>query len=221
MIKVKVYNQQGAAVGEKSLNEKVFGVKSQPALVEQAVVAERANARRSLAHTKTKGEVRGGGRKPWRQKGTGRARQGSIRAPQWRGGGVVFGPRKERRYDVRINKKMKRKALLMALSDKVANERLVVLDHLTVGGKTKDWQTLSRSLWSSIGPALPYQPTTLLITPTISMSIKRSVQNIPKVTAIRADSLNISSVLKHAYALTTIEGIDFLERWLAAKKTHR
>ncbi|OGL59140.1 50S ribosomal protein L4 [Candidatus Uhrbacteria bacterium RIFCSPLOWO2_12_FULL_46_10] len=222
MIKIKVYNQQGVAVGEKSLNEKIFGVKAQSALVEQVVVAERANARRPLAHTKTKGEVRGGGRKPWRQKGTGRARQGSIRAPQWRGGGVVFGPRKERHYDVRINKKMKRKALLMALSDKVINERLVVLDHLDVGGKTKDWHTLSRGLWSSIVPTLHRQPTILLITPTISMSIKRSVQNVPNVSAIRADSLNISSILKHAYTLTTVEGVDFLERWLAIKKkAHR
>src|SRR3989338_3722744 len=108
MPKVPIYHNDGTIVGARELNAAVFGVKSQPLLVHQVVVAEQANARRPIAHTKTRGEVRGGGRKPWRQKGTGRARQGSIRAPQWKGGGVVFGPTKERNFSKKINKRMRR-----------------------------------------------------------------------------------------------------------------
>lgn len=218
MIKVKIYNQKGGVVGERALNEKVFGLKPQPVLIEQAVVAERANARKPLAHTKTKGEVRGGGRKPWRQKGTGRARQGSIRSPQWRGGGVVFGPRRERNYAVKINKKMKRLALLMALSDKAASDRLVVLDNLEMGGKTKEWKLLSQNLWKAVAPALKKEPTALLIASSIPASLKRSIRNVPGVTAHRSDSLNVSSVLKNAYALTTVAGLDSLENWLTKNK---
>ncbi|OGL87355.1 50S ribosomal protein L4 [Candidatus Uhrbacteria bacterium RIFCSPLOWO2_02_FULL_48_12] len=218
MIKIKIYNQKGVEVGEKVLNEKVFGLKPQPVLVEQAVAAERANARQVLAHTKTKGEVRGGGRKPWKQKGTGRARQGSIRAPQWRGGGVVFGPRKDRNYAVKINKKMKRLALLMALSDKAANNRLVVLDNLEVSGKTKEWKSLSQNLWKAVAPTLKQEPTTLIIAPAVSLSLRRAIQNVPRVTALRSDSLNVSSVLKHAFALTTVTGLDSLEHWLSENK---
>lgn len=218
MIKIKIYNQKGISVGEKVLNEKVFGLKPQPVLVEQAVVAERANARLTIAHTKTKGEIRGGGRKPWKQKGTGRARQGSIRAPQWRGGGVVFGPRKNRNYTVKINKKMKRLALLMALSDKATNNRLIVLDNLEVGGKTKEWKSLSQNLWKVVAPALKREPTTLLIAPVVSLSLKRSIRNVPQVTARRSDSLNVTSVLKNAYALTTVAGLDSLEHWFAKNK---
>ena len=214
MIKVKIYNQNGAPVGEKILNDKVFALKTQPVLIEQVIKAERANTRQSNAHTKTKGEVRGGGKKPWKQKGTGRARQGSIRAPQWRGGGVVFGPRKERNYGVSINKKMKRRALLMALSDKAASERLIVLDHLNISGKTKDWHNMSKNLWRSIAPELKREPSTLFIGAVLPLSLKKAVKNVPKVTAIRADSLNVAAILKHAFALTTVDDLDFLESWL-------
>ena len=221
MIKVKVYNQQGALAGEKVLSEKVFGVKPKQEVVKQVVVAESANRRQNLAHTKTRSEVRGGGRKPWRQKGTGRARQGSIRSPQWRGGGVVFGPRKDRQYELRINKKMKRLALLMALSDKVNHNHFVVLDKLELSGKTKDWQTMSGNLLSVVSPSSGSHSSIVLIIPSVPVSIKRSVKNINKVAAIRADSLNVSCILKHEYALTTLAGVDFMESWLTKSKSKK
>jgi len=146
-IKLNVYNQQSELIGEMDLNPKIFNVKANPALVHQAVVAQMANERQVLAHTKGRGEVRGGGRKPWQQKGTGRARHGSIRSPIWRGGGVTFGPTKERNFKQKINQKMKQKALLAVLSDKVANKKLVVLDKLELTEyKTKKFDQIISGL---------------------------------------------------------------------------
>ncbi|MCK4554466.1 50S ribosomal protein L4, partial [Candidatus Parcubacteria bacterium] len=116
-ISVKIYNQKAEAVGDIKLSDKVFGVKANEPLVHQAMVAQMSNERQVLAHTKDRSEVRGGGRKPWKQKGTGRARAGSIRSPIWKGGGVTFGPRKDRNFSKNINKKMKQNAMLMVLSD--------------------------------------------------------------------------------------------------------
>ncbi|MFH1522311.1 MAG: 50S ribosomal protein L4 [Patescibacteria group bacterium] len=131
-IKIKVYNQKAEEVGDMKLSDKIFGVKVNEGLVHQAVVTQMANERQVLAHTKDKSEVRGGGRKPWRQKGTGRARTGSIRNPIWRGGGITFGPLKDRNFKKKINKKMKQKALVMVLSDKVLSGNLVVMDELKI-----------------------------------------------------------------------------------------
>jgi large subunit ribosomal protein L4 len=162
-MKVDVYNQEGKTVGNAELSAKVFGLKPNRGLIEQAIVTTLANRRQVLAHTKTKGEVRGGGRKPWKQKGTGRARHGSIRSPQWKGGGVVFGPRKNRNFELKMNVAAKRKALLMSLSDKVANERLIVLDAMKFeGAKTKHFATMLK--------ALPHKKTNLVI---LSRSILR------------------------------------------------
>ena len=117
-MKVAVYNQEGKAVSTVELDPAVFGVKPNSAVLHQAVVAQQANARTALAHTKTRGEISGGGKKPWKQKGTGRARAGSIRSPIWRGGGIVFGPRKIRNFSKKLNRKVHRAAILMALSAK-------------------------------------------------------------------------------------------------------
>ncbi len=137
-IPIKVYNQKAETVDEVKLSDQVFGVKVNEALVHQAMVMQMANERQVLAHTKDRSEVRGGGRKPWRQKGTGRARAGSIRSPIWKGGGITFGPRKDKNFKKKINKKMKQKAMLMVLSDRVANKNLVILDQLEIGEfKTK------------------------------------------------------------------------------------
>ena len=127
-LKIKVYNQNAEPAGEMELSSKVFGVKANPALVHQAVVTQMANERKVIAHTKTRSEVRGGGKKPWAQKGTFRARHGSSRSPIWKGGGVTFGPRNDRNFKMRINKKMRQNAIFMVLSDKVINNHLVVLD---------------------------------------------------------------------------------------------
>lgn len=129
-IKIKVYNQNAEAAGEIELSPKVFGMKVNNDLVHQAVVAQMANERQVIAHTKDRSEVRGGGKKPWRQKGTGRARHGSSRSPIWIGGGVTFGPRNDRNFKKRINKKMKQNAMLMVLSDKAAGNNFIILDKL-------------------------------------------------------------------------------------------
>src|SRR5204862_3545370 len=125
-----LYNQTGEKVGQVDLDQKVFGLKPKAAVIEQAIATILTNRRQPLAHTKTKGEVRGGGRKPWQQKGTGRARHGSIRSPQWKGGGVIFGPRSNRNYFKKMNVTAKRQALLMALSDKAQHDRLVLVNDI-------------------------------------------------------------------------------------------
>jgi len=190
MPKISVYNQEGKTVGELNLNDALFGVKANTALVHEAVVAQRANARQVLAHTKTRGEVRGGGRKPWKQKGTGRARQGSIRSPQWIGGGVVFGPSKDRNFSVKINRKAKRQALFMALSDKVASEKLVVLDSVsTESAKTK--------LMAEVLKKLPIDRTVLVVASASSPLLMRMVRNLPHVKLVTANSVNLLDVLSY------------------------
>src|SRR5690554_539189 len=146
MPSIVVYNQLGAEVGKINLNKNVFGIEPNMQAVYDVVNAERAAMRQGTHKTKTRTEVRGGGRKPWRQKGTGRARQGSIRSPQWRGGGVVFGPT-PRSYKVKLNKKVKNLAFRSALSSFVQNEKLFVLDKLVIeNGKTKEFQTVLDNL---------------------------------------------------------------------------
>lgn len=143
MIKYQVYNQQGEAVKEIALSDKVFGLKLNKDLLHQATVAQMANSRQVLAHTKDRSEVAGGGKKPWRQKGTGRARVGSSRSPLWRSGGITFGPTKNRNFSKNLNRKMAQKALCMALSDKAAERQLVVLDKWDLAeAKTKSFNQL-------------------------------------------------------------------------------
>jgi len=132
-MKIKVYNQTAEFVHDLEVSEKIFGVKSNPELLHQAVVTQMGNERQVLADTKDRSEVRGGGKKPWKQKGTGRARVGSSRSPIWTGGGVTFGPTSDRNFSKKINKKMKQKAIFMALSDKLAGGTLVILDELKSG----------------------------------------------------------------------------------------
>lgn len=136
-MEVPVHNLSGEVIGTVQLDDRVFGIEPNRAVLHQAVVAQLANQRQGTADTRTRGEVSGGGKKPWRQKGTGRARQGSIRAPHWRGGGVVFGPH-PRDYHQRLPRKMRRLALCSALADKVASGQLLVVDRITVeDGRTK------------------------------------------------------------------------------------
>ncbi|EKD78551.1 MAG: hypothetical protein ACD_41C00327G0002 [uncultured bacterium] len=209
---VKVYNLTGQVVGEQTLPERLFSVKVKPALVHQVVVATQANSREVLAHTKTKGEVRGGGRKPWKQKGTGRARQGSIRNPQWRGGGVVFGPRSNRNFSQKVNKRMKQSALAMVLSDKVANDKIIVVDSFTAsagggsafGGKTKQLKTALSSL-----PCANH--TSLLAMATADANVTRAAQNVAKLGYCAADSINVVDLLKYEYVVldqAAVEKID-------------
>ena len=159
---LKVYNQKAEEVGEVKLNDKVFDVDMNQDLLHQAMVAQMSNERQVLAHTKDRSEVSGGGRKPWRQKGTGRARVGTIRSPIWIGGGVTFGPTKNRNFTKNINKKMKRKALLIVLSDKANNENITIMDKLAAKEyKTKPINDMLNVLTPSFTPDTPVKTKSL------------------------------------------------------------
>ena len=201
MLQVKVYNMGGEVVGTENLPAEVFGVQAKSTLVHQVVVAEAANARQTLAHTKTRANVQGGGKKPWKQKGTGRARQGSSRSPQWRGGGSVFGPRKERNYTQKINKKMKRLALLASLSDKVKADRLIVLDNLEVtAAKTKQL--------ASMFTVLPMKGRkTLLVLSPKQPAVSRAARNVRGVGLTATQSLQVLEIVKYPYLLVTKQGL--------------
>lgn len=203
MLKVKVYNLEGKEVEEINLDPAVFGVKINPALVHQVVEAQLANARLVLADTKTRAEVRGGGRKPWRQKGTGRARQGSIRAPQWVGGGIVFGPTSERNFSKKINKKMKKSALFMGLTDKVKDNNLIVVDKL-------EFAEIKTKKLVGILSKLPSKGTksTLIVLANKDEKITKSGRNLQKLKTILADSLNVYDVLKYKYLIIDKAGIN-------------
>ncbi len=190
MTKVAIYNSTGAKIGEVNLEPKIFAVRVKPQVVQQAIRTQQANSRVAIAHTKDRSEVRGGGKKPWRQKGTGRARHGSIRSPIWKGGAVVFGPRSDRNYSLKMNKKARRQALFMALTDRASEKNIVIIDSLaqkTV--KTKDFL-------ASISK-LPLKKTILLALPKSDQTIIKSTRNIPFLKTINADSLNIVDVLDH------------------------
>jgi len=202
MPSISIYNQDGKSVGELALNETLFGLKPNKALVHEVMVAQRNNARRAIADTKTKGEVRGGGKKPWKQKGTGRARQGSIRNPQWVGGGIVFGPTAERNFSQKVNKKAKRIALLMALSDKVADKKLIAIEAIKTDlPKTK--------VFADMVKKLPLERTTLVVIPASNPSLMQMVRNIPHVKLVTANSVSLNDVL-------TYRSVAFLKDAVAA-----
>lgn len=207
---VNIYNQEGKITGNADLNPVIFGVKVKPAVVHEAMVAQQANARKNVGHTKTRGEVSGGGKKPWRQKGTGRARQGSIRSPQWVGGGIAHGPRKERNFSLKINAKVKRQAFLMALSDKVAHEKLVLLEKpVFTEEKTKQAALMFKKL--------PLGKRTLFVIPSSNPSLLRMVRNIPNVHLVTANTLNLVDVLAAPSVLMQQEVLQVLDKVYAPK----
>ncbi|MFA5052382.1 MAG: 50S ribosomal protein L4 [Patescibacteria group bacterium] len=190
MSKISVYNTAGTSVGEVALEPKIFGVRVKPQLIQQAVRTQMANSRVAIAHTLNRSEVSGGGKKPWRQKGTGRARHGSIRSPLWKGGGITFGPRSDRNFSLKMNKKAKRQALFMALSDRANEKNIIIVDALAMKSvKTKDLLALISKL--------PLKKTILLALPKSDQTIIKSSRNIPFIKTITADSLNILDVLNH------------------------
>lgn len=188
MPNVPVYNQDGKVTGELELSAGRFGVKIRPSVVHLAVVAQQANARHAVAHTKTRGEISGGGKKPWKQKGTGRARAGSSRSPIWVGGGITFGPRSNRNFALKINKKTKQKALFMALSDKVANGNFIVLEAFEPKApKTKEMAGLVKRL--------PVKRSALYVIAKSNPSLVRMARNLQKVHVVTSNSLNVVDVL--------------------------
>ncbi len=204
MPSTSVYNMDGEAVEKLELSEQVFGVTPNVAVLHQVVTAQLVNRRQGTASTKTRSEVRGGGRKPYRQKGTGRARQGSIRAPQFRGGGTVFGP-KPRRYHHDVPKKMRRLAIRSALSDKVANENLIVVKDLVLEAPhTKDMLAILDKL-PITGKRV------LMMLPQRDENIMLSARNIPTAKVQHVSSINVVELLKHDCVIMPIKTVRWIE----------
>ncbi len=208
MLKAKIYNMSGEVVGEENLDPALFDIEVKVGLVHQAATAQLANRRQVVAHTKHRGEVSGGGIKPWKQKGTGRARQGSIRSPLWVGGGVVFGPRNDRNFTQKINKKMKRKALLMCLSDRAREEKIVLVDKLELENfKTKKFAEIINKLPLK-------EKKTLVVLAGNDKKIVKSAANLPQIKTIEARGLNVADVLQNEYIMLPIAALRFMEQHL-------
>jgi large subunit ribosomal protein L4 len=215
-IKVKVYNQKAELVGEENLSEKIFCKKVNEDLVHQAMVTQTSNMRQVLAHTKDRSEVRGGGKKPWRQKGTGRARAGSSRSPLWRGGGVTFGPTKDRNFKMEINKKMKQNALCMVLSDKLSSNQILVLDKLSLSEfKTKTvneiLEVLETKVLAIANDKKKTKRSILVINDQKDEKVKFSTRNLAGVKIINLENINILDLLKYKSIILTQVGVKKIE----------
>ena len=202
MANVSVYNMEGKEVGTMELNDAVFGVEINDHLVHLAVVRQLANKRQGTQKAKTRSEVSGGGRKPWRQKGTGHARQGSIRAPQWTGGGVVFAP-VPRDYTMKMNKKERRAALRSALTSKVQDNKLVVVENLALAEiKTKEMQRVLNNLKAEKA---------LVITANDDQNVILSARNIADVQTATVNTMNVYDVMKHNTVVVTKDAVASIE----------
>lgn len=205
-MQVPVYNIKGDQVSEAELRDDIFAAAINEGLMHQALVRQLANARLGTHGTKTRGDVRGGGRKPWRQKGTGRARQGSIRAPHWRGGGTVFGPT-PRSYSQKMPRKMRRQALRSALSIKASESQVKVLDTLEMSApKTKEMLDVLQNLG--------VETSALILLPQRNEEILRSVRNLPRVRTLVAQYLNVRDLLKYDCILMPLASLEVIERIL-------
>ncbi len=204
-MKYEIFEQNGKKIGETLLPKEIFEVKVNPDLVHQVVVAQMANRRKVIAHTKTRGEVSGGGKKPWAQKHLGRARHGSIRSPLWRHGGVTFGPRKERVFKKKIPTKMKRKALFMVLSAKAKNNLLILLENLKIDQpKTK--------LMAEILKKLPSKDESSLIAlPAIDKNLILATRNLPDAETIQAKDLNCLDLLSFKYLIMPKDAVKVIK----------
>lgn len=209
-MQTKVYNLAGQEVSALELADSVFGVKIKPAIVHEVFVAQMNKAREPWADTKKRGEVRGGGKKPWAQKGTGRARHGSIRSPIWKGGGVVFGPRTERNYKVKVNKATRRLAIRMCLSDKAGHGALYVLaDFAFAEPKTKVFAALLRQLPGATAHSW------LVLTPGKNDAVLQMTHNLPRVDTARAEDVTVSDLVNHQAVLTSVAGVKTITAILA------
>ena len=206
MANVSVYNMEGKEVGKMDLNDAVFGVEINEHLVHMAVVQNLANKRQGTQKAKTRSEVRGGGRKPWRQKGTGHARQGSTRAPQWKGGGVVFAP-VPRDYSFKLNKKEKRAALKSVLTSRVQDNKLIVLDELKFDEiKTKEFKKVMDNL--NVGKAM-------VVIGGQDVNVILSARNLPTVNTAVAENINVYDILKGDTLVLTKDAVAKIEEVFA------
>lgn len=205
MANVQIYSANGGKAGEMQLSDAHFGVKPVVSLVHETVVVQMANARRAIAHTKNRGEVRGGGKKPWKQKGTGRARHGSIRSPIWIGGGITFGPRNERNFALKVNRKAKQKALFMTLSDKLTHGNLLVLE---------DWKptVVKTKTFAELLTKLPVKKSALFVVANSSPEKVRMAQNLDNVWVATANSLNVMDVLRYGTVIFEKDAVAAFEK---------
>ncbi|MBX4187455.1 MAG: 50S ribosomal protein L4 [Candidatus Doudnabacteria bacterium] len=208
MTKATVYNQTGEKTQDLDLNPKIFGLERIDAnLVHSAVRAQRNNKRHAIAHTKNRGEVAGSGKKPWKQKGTGRARAGSVRSPIWRHGGITFGPRSNRNWSVKLNRNAFRQALFNVLTDKVNDSKLVIVENLDKVSKTKELAAKLSNLATKAGLGKKY----VLILHTQNKELERSAKNLQNVKILYANQLNIIDLLQHD-TLITKESLPIIEK---------
>lgn len=200
---VNVLNMAGEVVGKVELSEAVFGVEPNTVAMHAAVVNFLANRRHGTQSTKTRSEVRGGGRKPWRQKGTGHARQGSIRAPQWKHGGVALGP-KPRKYHFELNRKVRRVALLSALSSKAAEGTIVVLDQLKL-------DEIKTKAMIGVLKAVGAEGKTLVVMPEVNLNVIKSARNIPDVKTTLTNTLNVYDILYYDKFVIVKDAVEKIE----------
>ena len=225
-IKVKVYNQEGEIVGDEELSETVFNIPRNVPLLHQVMVAQTASKRQVLAHTKDRSEVRGGGKKPWRQKGTGRARAGSSRSPIWIGGGVTFGPTKDRNFKKKINQKMRQKAILMVLSDRLREASLAVIDKMIASEfKTKTIDDFIKRIEAKVfvktkiaakdkkdkKAGQKTKRSILIINDAKDEKLIYSTKNLAGVKLINLENINIIDLLKYKNYIMTIAAVKKIE----------
>ncbi len=209
-MKTVVYTQEGKEASEMTLPKEIFEVPMNADLVHQVFISQTANKRQVSAHTKDRSEVRGGGRKPWRQKGTGRARAGSSRSPLWKGGGVTGGPTNEKVYEKTVPTKMRRKAMFMVLSSKAKNNLVVVLDELKIDKpKTKDMASLIKKL--------PVGSSSRLLINSEGNNVFMSARNIAKTGVAETRNLNVVDLLNHKYVIISKAGIQDIEKIFVTK----
>ncbi len=205
-IKVKIYNFEGKEVGDEILDPTLFNVDLNKELIQQVLVSQQANSRDVIAHTKGRAEVRGGGKKPWKQKGTGRARHGSSRSPIWIGGGITFGPTSSRNFSKKVNKKIKKKALAMVLTDKVVNNNLVILESYNLP------QPKTKLLKQALDKLPGKNKKKLLVTKNAEENVVLASKNLNKVQTINYGSLNIIDLLKNEYLFINKELLEKVKK---------
>lgn len=216
-MKFTVINLKGEKVKDLDLSDAIFGIKWNPELVHQVLTSQLANRRKPWAHAKGRGEVRGGGRKPWRQKGTGRARHGSTRSPLWIGGGKAHGPNKERNYSEKINKKMNRLAILSSLSKKIKDAEVKIVDGFNFNPpKTKTASTILRGVLDISKKSKKFD--VLLISDSNNRELNRISRNLVKSKTLSADSLNVYDILNYKHILMEENSLAVISRHYSLKK---
>lgn len=209
-MKVKIVNKSGPA-DSLEVSSDVFSLKENPELISQALQKELANRRRSIAHTLDRGEVAGGGRKPWRQKGTGNARAGSNRSPLWRGGGITFGPRNTRNFSKKLPKKMAAQAIKMALSDKIRDKKLILVSSLHL-------QKISTRAVQDFLEKLPIQEGKILVVlGKTNINLELSTANLKYIKTVLVDGMNLLDIINHDYLITDKEALKAIEKRFMAK----